>query len=62
MWDQRFRTGGPQVTKLLMTLDGLRTELAGLELLHAVEVERDVHEGRYHEGRGAVVQVVGRRL
>jgi SAM-dependent methyltransferase len=57
----RFRTGGPQVTELLMTLDGLRTELAGLELLHAVELERDVHEGRYHDGRSAVVQVVGRR-
>jgi len=36
----------------------LRGELAGLELLHAVELDREVREGRLHTGMGAVVQVV----
>jgi len=41
----------------MMTLAGLREELAGLEFLQGREMERDVVEGRLHTGRGAVVQV-----
>ena len=54
-------TGGPRGLALLMTLEGLREELAGLELLHALETTRDIREGRYHTGAGAVVQVVARK-
>ena len=54
----RLGTGGPPVAELTMTLAALRQELAGLEFRHAVELERDVIEGRYHSGKGAVVQVV----
>jgi len=53
-----FGTGGPPTADLTMTLDSLRQELAGLKLLHAEEVEREVHEGCYHNGRSAVVQVL----
>ncbi|WP_043740694.1 class I SAM-dependent methyltransferase [Thioalkalivibrio nitratireducens] len=54
-------TGGPSDASLMMTLDELRTELAGLEFEHAREYEREVHEGRLHTGHGAVVQVVAVR-
>ena len=54
-------TGGPSSVELLPTLAALRTELAGLEFLHAVEIERDVHEGVHHNGPSAVVQVIARR-
>ncbi|MEI8037504.1 MAG: methyltransferase domain-containing protein [Verrucomicrobiota bacterium] len=54
-------TGGPQAPELLMTLDGLREELPGLEFQIARELERDVTEGTGHTGRGAVVQVLARR-
>lgn len=54
-------TGGPSSAELLPTLGALRAELAGLELLHAVEIERDVHEGVHHDGRSAVIQVIARR-
>ena len=56
-----FGTGGPKSVDLLMTLAGLREELAGLELLIAREVEREVIEGHGHTGRGAVVQILARR-
>lgn len=52
-------TGGPKTAALLYSLAELREDLAGLELVHAVETERDVHEGRYHEGPSSVVQVLG---
>jgi SAM-dependent methyltransferase len=54
-------TGGPASAELLPTLGALRTELAGLELLHAVEIEREIHEGVHHDGLSAVVQVIARR-
>lgn len=53
-----FRTGGPSDLELLMTLELLRQDLAGLELLIGRELERDVIEGRLHRGRSAVVQVL----
>lgn len=56
-----FGTGGPRDVDMLPTLAGLRTELTGLKFLHAVEIERDVHEGRYHTGRAAVVQIIAQR-
>jgi SAM-dependent methyltransferase len=54
-------TGGPKDLDLLPTLAALREELAGLELVHAVELERQIHEGPGHHGPSAVVQVVARR-
>jgi SAM-dependent methyltransferase len=57
----RHGTGGPTSTELLPTLEALRAELAGLDLLHAVEIERDIHEGALHHGPSAVVQVLARK-
>ncbi len=56
-----FGTGGPRDPALLVTLESIRRELAGLELEIGREIERDVTEGKYHGGRAAVVQVVARR-
>ncbi|MFO1471547.1 MAG: class I SAM-dependent methyltransferase [Turneriella sp.] len=57
----QFKTGGPPVVELLMTLEALKAELGGLDFLHAVEIDRVIHEGRGHEGQSAVVQIVARR-
>ena len=54
----KYGTGGPPVRDLLVTLSELRTELRGLDLEVAREIERDVQEGRCHQGRSAVVQVL----
>jgi len=56
-----FGTGGPKTRELLMTLAGLRDELAGLDLLIGREIVREVIEGDGHTGRGAVVQILARR-
>lgn len=54
----RYKTGGPPDADLLMTLEGLRQELHGLNFEVGVETVREVHEGRYHSGPSAVVQVL----
>ena len=54
-------TGGPQVAAMLYALDTLREDLNGLSFEHAQELERNVVEGRFHTGRAAVVQLIGRK-
>jgi len=54
-------TGGPRDAAFMPTLSDLRTELAGLDLEIAREASREVHEGRYHAGPSATVQVVAVR-
>ena len=54
-------TGGPKSPEMLMTLGIVHDELDGLTFEVAQEIERDVHEGTYHTGRAAVVQLVARR-
>ena len=54
-------TGGPHEASLLVTLEAVRRELAGLEFEIGREIERDVTEGKYHGGRAAVVQLLARR-
>jgi len=54
----KLKTGGPPTEDMLMTLNALKSELEGLRFIHAREIERDVIEGKFHTGRGAVVQVV----
>ncbi len=56
-----YKTGGPPTADLMMDVQSLRTELDGLEFLHLQECVRHVHEGEFHSGRGAVVQVLARK-
>lgn len=54
----RYATGGPAAADMMPSLAELRDELEGLEFEHAVEIVRNVREGKYHTGKGAVVQVL----
>ena len=56
-------TGGPGVgaEDIAMTADGLRRELAGLEIETLRETEREVVEGTYHRGAASVVQMLAWR-
>lgn len=56
-----FGTGGPPRAEMMMQLETLRDELAGLEILHGVELVRNVVEGINHTGKGAVVQVLAEK-
>jgi len=56
-----LKTGGPQDVDMTMSLAQLETELAGLVFEHALEREREVVEGKFHTGKGAVVQIVAHK-
>ena len=54
-------TGGPPSLELLVEPGALRHELAGLELLEFNPCRRVIHEGPYHQGESAVIQVLARK-
>ena len=51
-------TGGGTSADVMQSEESLRLELAGLKFRHLIELERDVIEGLYHTGIGAVVQAI----
>jgi len=55
------QTGGPRQLDLLVSLASLREELGGLSEVVGRELDRDVVEGLFHTGLGAVVQYLARR-
>ena len=57
-----FETGGPPSAELMMDKETLTAEFNGLDFLHLRECTREIHEGQLHTGRGAVVQLVGRKI
>lgn len=54
-------TGGPPRAELMMELKTVREELAGLDLVIAREVDREINEGTLHSGPSAVIQVLARK-
>jgi 2-polyprenyl-3-methyl-5-hydroxy-6-metoxy-1,4-benzoquinol methylase len=55
----KYKTGGPPTAEFMMTLEGLEQELKGLTVDYGVELDRDIVEGKFHTGKGAVVQIIG---
>ena len=53
-----YGTGGPPNAELMMTRSMLERDLQGLEFAYMDETVRDVVEGRGHNGRASVVQVL----
>lgn len=53
------QTGGPKSLDLLYSKELLTTDFNLFRKLSIEEKTRDVHEGKYHFGTAAVVQVVG---
>lgn len=53
-----YDTGGPKDKAMLVTADDLKAEITGVEFELLQEIERDVVEGKFHTGRGAVVQAI----
>ncbi|MEA5477889.1 class I SAM-dependent methyltransferase [Pseudanabaena galeata UHCC 0370] len=57
----QYDTGGPKNLDMLPSLSTLQQELADLQWEIARGVERDLNEGRFHDGKAAVIQILGRK-
>jgi SAM-dependent methyltransferase len=54
----KYGTGGGNSVDVMQSKESLSLELAGLKFKYLIELERDVVEGVYHTGIGAVVQAI----
>lgn len=57
----KYGTGGGNSADVMQSKESLSVELAGLKFRHLIELEREVREGVYHTGIGAVVQAIASR-
>lgn len=55
----KLGTGGGSSADTMQTRESVTRELPGLNFSHLVDLEREVIEGIYHTGVGAVVQAIG---
>lgn len=56
-----FKTGGPPNAELMMDKETLAAEFNGLEFTLLRETTREIREGKFHNGMGAVVQLLGKK-
>jgi SAM-dependent methyltransferase len=56
-----YASGGPKSLELLMSADDVIRELAGLEMVRVGQVERRLNEGKYHQGIGAMLEILARK-
>lgn len=57
----QYNTGGPKDLDLLPKLVTLQEELGSLNWEISQDIERELSEGRYHNGKAAVIQMLGRK-
>lgn len=56
-----YKTGGPSTADLLSTAADVKAELQGLHFKLLQEIDREIHEGKGHNGLSAVVQAIARK-
>lgn len=57
----KHNTGGPSKVEMLVNLEIIHKELKHLNPMFEQETERDIHEGKYHNGVSSVVQFIGKK-
>jgi SAM-dependent methyltransferase len=57
----QFKTGGPMTDTLLYSEEELRSDFQAFENLKITQMEREVHEGAFHFGKAAVIQVLAEK-
>ncbi|WLT39629.1 class I SAM-dependent methyltransferase [Synechocystis sp. B12] len=57
----QYNTGGPKDLDLLPKLETLQSELPSLNWLIANNLERNLDEGAYHQGKAALIQLLGQK-
>jgi 2-polyprenyl-3-methyl-5-hydroxy-6-metoxy-1,4-benzoquinol methylase len=55
------QTGGPKNPDMLPSLEILKSELKGLTLISARQIDRDVQEGLHHSGMASVIQILAQK-
>lgn len=55
------KAGGPKDEALLLSIENVREEFAGMAFEYLEEQEIDLHEGSFHIGKSSVIRMIGRK-
>ncbi len=55
------KSGGPQKAEMLFSLEELKGDFAGLTIDHLEEVEVNLNEGLFHQGKACIVRISARK-
>lgn len=55
------QAGGPKDVTMLFSLEEIKEDFAGFEIIKLEETETDLTEGMYHVGKSAVIRFIGRK-
>ena len=55
------KVGGPKELDMLFSMEELKADFPGYEILQLEEKEIELHEGLFHNGIGSVIRFVGRK-
>jgi hypothetical protein len=53
-----FKTGGPMEDEMLYSLEDLKEDFYQFDDLNIEKIERDIHEGFYHNGHSSVIRLI----
>lgn len=56
-----YRSGGPRMPEMLYSVEHLRADFSGAQILMLEETLTELDEGPYHRGEAAVIRLVARR-
>lgn len=55
------KVGGPGKIEMLFSVDSIRKDFPDFEIIQIEEVEIELNEGLYHNGRGKVIRFIGQK-
>ena len=53
-----FKTGGPMDEKMLYSIDELKEDFSDFEDIIINQAQREIHEGKFHNGQSSVIQLI----
>lgn len=56
------KVGGPDKPEMLFTTESIKKDFLGFDILTLEEVQIDLHEGIYHNGKAKVIRFVGKKM
>ena len=58
---QNPKVGGPDDYDMLYSTEEIKTDFQNFEILYLEEMEIELNEGLYHNGKGSVIRFIGRK-
>ncbi len=55
------KVGGPKDVESLFSLEEIKSDFSNYEIIMLEEIEIELHEGLYHNGKGSVIRFVGKK-